>query len=53
MALLPLRKRIEAELLKYGIHNPQELQEAINNMKPLDISLMVSPIPEKEQNKVI
>lgn len=35
---------VKKALLKYGIHNEQELDEAIKKMKPLNIGCMVSPI---------
>lgn len=39
-------EKIWKELKKYGIHNEQELDDAIKNMKPLNISGFVSPVPE-------
>ncbi|EHI98010.1 hypothetical protein CDLVIII_1311 [Clostridium sp. DL-VIII] len=35
---------VKKALLKYGIHNEKELDEAIKKMKPLNIGCMVSPI---------
>ena len=31
-------------LAKYGIHSEKELNEAIKNMKPLNIGCMISPV---------
>lgn len=31
-------------LAKYGVHNEKELDEALKNMVPLNISCMVSPL---------
>lgn len=31
-------------LEKYGIHSEKELNEAIKNMKPLNIGCMISPV---------
>lgn len=42
-----LKQRIETELLKRGIHNAKELEEAIDKMKPIDISIFVTPLPGK------
>jgi len=36
--------KIMKALAKYGIHNAEELNEAMKKMKPLDITCMVSPM---------
>lgn len=41
-------ERIKAALAKYGIFNEDQLNEAIKNMKPLNIGCMVSPVPMKK-----
>ena len=42
-------KRIEAELKKLGINTVDDLNKAIKNQEKLDLSLMVSQLPEKER----
>ena len=42
-------KRIEAELKKLGINTVGDLNRAIKNQEKLDLSLMVSQLPEKER----
>ena len=42
-------KRIEAELKKLGINTVDDLNRAIKNQEKLDLSLMVSQLPEKER----
>lgn len=43
-------EEVKKELLKYGIHNEEELIKAINNMQPLNIGCMVSKPRSKEVN---
>lgn len=38
-------EKIYKALEKYGIFNEEQLNEAIKNMKPLNIGCMVSPVP--------
>lgn len=40
-------KRIEAELKKLGINTVDDLNKAIKNQEKIDLSLMVSKLPEK------
>ncbi len=40
---------VKKELLKYGIHNEKELDEAIKKMQPINIGCMVSPIEIKKE----
>ncbi len=40
---------VKKELLKYGIHNEKELDEAIKKMQPMNIGCMVSPIAIKKE----
>ncbi len=42
-------KRIEDELKKLGINTVDDLNRAIKNQEKLDLSLMVSQLPEKER----
>lgn len=42
-------KRIESELKKLGINTVDDLNKAIKNQEKLDLSLMVSQLPEKER----
>lgn len=41
-------EKIKKALEKYGIFNEEQLNEAIKNMKPLNIGCMVSPVPSKK-----
>lgn len=41
-------EKIMKALAKYGIYNEEQLNEAIRNMKPLNIGCMVSPVPSKK-----
>lgn len=41
-------EKIKKALEKYGIFNEEQLNEAIRNMKPLNIGCMVSPVPSKK-----
>ncbi|MGE7942795.1 hypothetical protein ACQKNB_11975 [Lysinibacillus xylanilyticus] len=43
-------EKIKKALAKYGIYNEEQLNEAIKNMKPLNIGCMVSPVPSNEGN---
>lgn len=43
------RKLIEEELRKLGINTVDDLNRAIKNQEKLDLSLMVSQLPEKER----
>ena len=45
------RKRIEAELQKIGIRTEADLREAIRTLKPMQIGIMVSPIPPMRTGK--
>lgn len=45
--------KIMKALAKYGIHNAEELNEAIKKMKPLDITCMVSPVKTTGGNNLI
>ncbi|MBU5438319.1 hypothetical protein KQI42_09880 [Tissierella sp. MSJ-40] len=36
-------------LATYGIHSEKDLDEAIKNMKPLNIGCMVSPVNKEEK----
>lgn len=47
--MTPSRKRIEEELLKLGIHNWKELNEAIEKMESIDISIFVTPLSEEKE----
>lgn len=38
-------EKIKKALAKYGIYSEEQLNEAIKNMKPLNIGCMVSPAP--------
>lgn len=40
-------EKIWKALAKYGIKTEAELNEAIKNMKPLNIGCMVSPVTER------
>ncbi len=40
--------KLKKALEKHGIYNEEQLNEAIKNMKPLNIGCMVSPIPSKK-----
>lgn len=40
---------VKKALLKYGIHNEKELDEAIKKMQPMNIGCMVSPIAIKKE----
>ena len=42
-------KRIEAELKKLGINTVDDLNKEIESQEKLDLSLMVSQLPEKER----
>ena len=42
-----LRTRQQKELEKMGIHNLEELNKAIAEQKPLDITLMVAVVVEQ------
>lgn len=42
-------KRIEDELKKLGINTVDDLNKEIENQEKLDLSLMVSKLPEKER----
>ncbi|CAI3543013.1 MULTISPECIES: hypothetical protein [Clostridium] len=44
----PKIEEVKKELLKYGIHNEEELIKAINNMQPLNIGCMVSKPKSKQ-----
>lgn len=39
------------ELKKYGIHNEEELDEAIAKMKPLNIGGFVNKLPIKDEEE--
>lgn len=42
-------RKLEAELKKLGINTVDDLNKAIKNQEKLDLSLMVSQLPEKER----
>lgn len=44
-------EKIWKELKKYGIHNEQELDEALKNMKPLNIGGFVNEIPKLQKEE--
>nr|WP_297937209.1 hypothetical protein [uncultured Lachnoclostridium sp.] len=46
-----LKQRIEEELLKMGIHNAKELEEAIAKQEPIDIGIFVTPVLGKKEQQ--
>lgn len=42
-------RKLEAELRKLGINTVDDLNKEINKQEKLDLSLMVSQLPEKER----
>lgn len=40
-------EKLKKALAKHGIYNEEQLNEAIRNMKPLNIGCMVSPVPSR------
>ena len=49
--ILMNNETIWKELKKYGIHNEKELDDAIKNMKPLNIGGFVNKIPEDQKEE--
>ncbi len=49
--ILMTNEIIWKELKKYGIHNEQELDDAIKNMKPLNIGGFVNKLPKEKKEE--